>query len=119
MNYILVATETQADFDMRNDPVKSPIYWEAWKAYGEAMRQAGIYVGGAGLQPPQTATTVRVREGKRQIHDGPFAETKEMLAGFAIIEVPDLDAALEWAARCPAAASSSIEVRPLMPCATH
>ena len=64
--------------------------------------------------PPQTATTVSVREGKRQVQDGPYAETKEFLAGFAIIDVPNLDLALEWAARHPAAARSAVEVRPLV-----
>lgn len=86
----------------------------AGKAYGEALLAAGIFVGGGGLDSPQTATTVNVRDGKRHVHDGPYAETKEFLAGFAIIDVPNLDVALEWAARHPAAAHSSIEVRPLM-----
>jgi len=67
-------------------------------AYGEALRAAGIFVAGARLEPPQTATMVSVRDGQRQVHDGPYAETKECLGGF-VIDVPDLDAALEWAAR--------------------
>jgi hypothetical protein len=62
-----------------------------------------IPLAGAGLESPRTATTVSVRDGKRQVHDGPYAETKEFLAGFVIIDVPNLDAALEWAARNPAA----------------
>ena len=115
MNYTLLFTESQAEFDLRNDPVKSPAYWEAWKSYGAAIRAAGIAIHGAGLQPPQTATTVRVRNGKRQVHDGPYAETKEMLAGFWLIDVPNLDAALEWAARSPSASYASVEVRPVLP----
>ena len=79
----------------------------------EHMHRQTIFVGGAGLQSPQTATTVSVRDGKRHVHDGPYAETKEFLAGFAIIDVPNLDAALEWAARHPDAGDSSVEVRPL------
>jgi hypothetical protein len=71
------------------------------------------FVGGAGLESPQTATTVSVRDGKRHVHDGPYAETKEFLAGFAVIDVPNLDVALEWAARHPVAARSAVEVRPL------
>ena len=67
-----------------------------------------------GLESPQNATTVSVRDGKRLVQDGPYAETKEFLAGFAIIDVPNLDAALEWAARNPAAAKTAIEVRPLV-----
>ena len=81
---------------------------------GEALRAAGVLVGGAGLQSPQTATTVSVREGKRHVQDGPYAETKEFLVGFAIIDVPNLDAALEWVARNPAASCASVEVRPLL-----
>ncbi len=85
----------------------------AGMAYGEALRAAGIFVAGSGLEPPHTATVVSVRDGKRQVHDGPYAETKEFLGGFVIIDVPDLDAALEWAARNPSAAHAFVEVRPL------
>ena len=85
----------------------------AGRAYGEALRAAGVFVAGAGLESPQTATVVSVRNGKGQVHDGPYAETKEYLGGFVIIEVPNLDAALEWAARNPAAADVFVEVRPL------
>ena len=62
-----------------------------------------------------TATTVRIRDGKRLVQDGPFADTKEQLGGYFVIEVPDLDAALEWAARAPSAACASVEVRPVLP----
>lgn len=115
MNYLLLIAETQADLDQRNDPVKAPGLGEAWKAYSEALRKAGVFVRGAGLQPPQTATPIRVRNGKRQVQDGPYAETKELLGSFIIIDVPNLDAALEWAARCPVAAWGAVEVRPLWP----
>ena len=74
-----------------------------------------MVTGGAGLQPPQTITMVSVRDGKRHVHDGPYAETKEFLGGFLVIDVPDLDAALEWAARSPAASYAAVEVRPLRP----
>jgi len=114
MKYVLLFNESQADFERRTDAAQSEAYWEAWKAYGKALREAGVGTTGIGLQQPQTATTVRVREGKRQVHDGPYAETKEFLGGLFVVEVPDLDAALEWAARCPAAKSSSVEVRPAM-----
>jgi hypothetical protein len=86
----------------------------AGKAYGEALHAAGVLVTGAGLQAPHTTTLVTVRDGKHQVHDGPYAETKEFLGGLVIIDVPDLDAALDWAARNPAAASATIEVRPLI-----
>jgi hypothetical protein len=86
----------------------------AGRAYGEALHAAGIFVGGAGLESPQAATTVSTRGGKRQVQDGPYAETKEFLAGFGIIDVPNLATALEWAARHPAAGYATIEVRPLV-----
>jgi hypothetical protein len=110
MKYALLIHQPQEYFDRRDDAAAAA----AGKAYGEALQAAGVLVGGAGLESPQTATTVSVRNGKRQVHDGPYAETKEFLAGFGIIEVPDLDAALEWAARHPAAAYASVEVRPLL-----
>jgi hypothetical protein len=112
MKYILLIAETQVEFDLRNDPEKSPAYWAAWKAYSEALKTAGVMVSSLGLPSPKTATTVRVRDGRRQIHDGPYAETKEFLGGFAVLEVPDLDAAIAWAARCPAAGYGAVEVRP-------
>lgn len=86
----------------------------AWMAYVSAVQQAGISRGGEGLQPPGTATTLRIRGDKRQVQDGPFADTKEQLGGFFIIDVPDLDAALEWAARAPCAATGGVEVRPTL-----
>jgi hypothetical protein len=110
MKYALLVHQSQEYFDRKD----AAAMMAAGRAYGEALQAAGVFVGGAGLQPPQTATTVSVRNGKRQVHDGPYAETKEFLAGFGIIDVPDLDAALEWAARHPAAGFASIEVRPLV-----
>jgi hypothetical protein len=109
MKYILLVHHPRASFEAPRDPAAAA----AGRAYGEALRAAGIFVAGAGLDGPATATTVSVRDGKRQVQDGPYAETKEFLAGFVIIDVPDLDTALEWAARNPSAALESIEVRPL------
>ncbi len=80
----------------------------------QAMQGAGVYVGGNALHPPRTATSVRVREGKRETMDGPFAVTKEALGGYYLIDCPDLDAALGWAARIPEAQWGTIEVRPVM-----
>ena len=93
---------------------KDPAMHAAGMAYGEALRAAGIVVFAAGLLPADKATMVSVREGKRQVHDGPYPETKEYLGGFVIIDVPNLDAALEWAARNPAAGEGAVEVRPCM-----
>lgn len=115
MQYALLFTESAADFALRNDPEKAGAYWAAWTAYLGTIGQSGIVVNGSGLLPPDTATTVRIRDGKRQVHDGPYAESKEMLGGFFIIEVPDLDTALEWAARAPSSSYGSTEVRPVMP----
>ena len=85
----------------------------AWGAYTQALIQAGVMVGGAALHPAHTATTLRMHEGRRDLHDGPYAESKEQLGGFYLIDVPDLDAALVWAARNPAAATGAVEVRPV------
>ena len=86
----------------------------AWGAYTKALIDAGVMRGGNALQPIHTATTVRLRDGKRQVQDGPFAESKEQLGGYFIIEVPTLDVALEWAAKNPAAARGAVEVRPIL-----
>lgn len=85
----------------------------AYKAYMEAMAKAGVLRTSAGLQPTSAATTVRVTNGKSQVLDGPYADSKEQLGGFHIIDVPDLDAALSWAARSPTALHGVVEVRPL------
>jgi hypothetical protein len=85
----------------------------AYGAYTEAMKKAGVHVGSNRLRPTSSGTTVRVANGKTQVLDGPYAETKEQLGGYYMIEVPDLDAALSWAARCPGASHGTIEVRPL------
>ena len=85
----------------------------AYSAYAEAMGKAGILQGGNRLRPTSAATTVRVANGKTTVLDGPYAETKEQLAGYFVIDVPDLDAALSWAARCPGASSGVVEVRPV------
>ena len=86
----------------------------AWNTYTEAMREGGVHVAGEALQPTQTATTVRSRGGETLTVDGPFAETKEILGGFYILDVPDLDAALSWAQRAPNTSYGSVEVRPVM-----
>jgi hypothetical protein len=84
-------------------------------AYAEAMKKAGIYVIGERLRGASTTTSVRVANGKTQVVDGPYAEAKEQLGGFHIIDVPDLDTALAWAARCPSASRGVVEVRPVWP----
>lgn len=85
----------------------------AWQAYTQAMLDAGVMRGGNALKPSYTATTVRERDGAIQLHDGPYADSKDQLGGYYVIEVEDLDAALKWAARNPAAAHGAVEVRPI------
>jgi hypothetical protein len=82
--------------------------------YTESLRQAGVYVEGAPLESTHTATTVRQRDGRQLITDGPFAETREVLGGYYVIECESLDDALAHAGRCPSARFGSIEVRPIM-----
>jgi hypothetical protein len=85
----------------------------AYRAYMEAMTNAGVLKSSVGLHPSSAATTVRVADGKTQVLDGPYPDSKEQLGGFHIIEVPDLDAALGWAARSPTALHGAVVVRPL------
>jgi hypothetical protein len=83
----------------------------AFMAYTKAMRDAGVWVDGGPLKPAPTASTVRMKDGKTQVLDGPYAESKEQLGGYVLIDVPDLQTALEWAARCPGVRYGAVEVR--------
>src|SRR5262245_3213799 len=111
MQYVVLIYESPKDFESRGGDRGHP-YIAAWRAYHKALLAAGVYVGGAPLQDVATATTVRLQDGRRRVQDGPFAETKEQLGGFMILDLPSIDEALEWAARCPAAATGAVEVRP-------
>jgi hypothetical protein len=112
MRYMVLIYESPADLEVRDKPA-GDAYLAAWRAYHKALVEAGVQVTGAPLKPVATATTVRLRDGRRQVQDGPFAEAKEELGGFMILELPSLDAALDWAARCPAAATGALEIRPI------
>jgi hypothetical protein len=114
MQYMLLIYETPKDFAARTGEQSAP-YVAAWRAYHETLLESGAYVGGDPLQAVDTATTVRLHAGRRHVQDGPYADTKEQLGGVIILELPSLDRALEWAARCPAAATGAVEVRPLAP----
>lgn len=114
MKYALLIYENPEAWAQR-DQVGDTEYFGAWRAYYRSMVDAGIYAGGDPLHAPETGTTVRHRDGRKQIQDGPYANTKEQLAGFIVVELPSLDAALEWASRCPATAVGAVEVRPLAP----
>jgi hypothetical protein len=85
----------------------------AYTAYTEALAAAGVLKGSNRLQPASAATTVRITNGKTQVLDGPYIDSKEQLGGYYLIDVPDLDAALSWAARCPASGHGVVEVRPI------
>ena len=85
----------------------------AYVSYTEALKKAGVHVGSNRLQPISAATTVRVTDGKSQVLDGPYIDSKEQLGGYYLIDVPDLDSALSWAARCPGASHGTVEVRPV------
>ncbi len=113
MQYALLVYETNGEFEARQGD-EAPGFFAAWRAYSQALRDSGVWVSGSGLRPASTGTTVRTASGERLVQDGPYPETKEQLAGFITIEVPDLDAALEWAGRCPTAQVTGgvVEVRP-------
>ena len=95
-------------------PEESKAILDAYTAFGEEAEKAGVLLGGEGLQPTSTATVVRVRDGEKTVTDGPFAETKEQLGGYYLVDCKDLDEAIEWAAKIPGAETGSIEVRPIM-----
>ena len=91
---------------------RQAIYWGQMRL-SEELTATGQYLGGNPLHPTSTATSVRVRDGKRLLTDGPFAETREQLGGYMLIDVPDLDAAIDIAARGPVAQAGIVEVRPV------
>ena len=115
MQYAIIVYENEQDFKDRMNEKKPHINMSAYVAYSQALVAAGVARGGAGLQLPGTATTVKIKNGKKHVQDGPFSDSKEQLGGFFLIEVANLDEALAWAAKCPAASSTGVEVRPLLP----
>ncbi|MGA7791461.1 MAG: YciI family protein [Candidatus Acidiferrales bacterium] len=114
MEFALMIYHTAEEFDMRKNDHSDP-HLGAWRAYHKALVDAGEYVDADALEVPETGTTVCLRDGKRRVQDGPYADTKEQLSGFIILELPSVDAALEWAAPCSGAARGEVEVRPLAP----
>src|SRR5258708_26905026 len=114
MKFGLLIYESPEAFASRKNEEIDP-YAGDWRAYHKALVESGTCLAGDPLEVPETGTTVRIKEGKRRVQDGPYADTKEQLGGFIILELPSVDAALEWAARCPAASAGSVEVRPLSP----
>ena len=112
MKYLLLIYTPEPTEQPPDDVVAEVM--NAYNAFTEHVRQRGAYLAGEALQPTVTATTVRVRDGQTLTTDGPFAETKEALGGFYMVEAKDLDEAIDFAARIPGAQQGSIEVRPLV-----
>jgi hypothetical protein len=113
MQFVLTFHQPIAEIERHEHATEGPPAMEPWKAYMTALSNAGVMRGGNRLAPPWTATTVRIRDGERQVQDGPFAETREIAAGYVVIDVPSLDEALEWAARSPSSVTGCTEVRPI------
>lgn len=112
MEYMLLIHADGSKFEALPPDVKSQAL-AAYGAYTEALRKAGIVRSSNRLHPANTATTIKVRDGKTEVLNGPFIETREELGGYYLIDVPDIDAALSWAARCPGASHGAVEVRPV------
>jgi hypothetical protein len=113
VQYMILIYSDPAEMQQQSESEQRQMVGE-YMAYSESLRQSGVYQSGQGLEPASTATTVRVRDGKQLISDGPFAETREVLGGFYLIECESLDDALTHAAACPGARHGSVEVRPVM-----
>ncbi len=113
MQYMLM-NYTRPTQDATAEGVAAAAEGDVWGAYTRALIDAGVLVSGEALHPSSTATTLRMGNGARDIHDGPYADTREQFGGFYVIDVPDLDAALMWAARNPAADGGAVEVRPVI-----
>lgn len=114
MQYMFLIYENEADYADASEALLTEVVGKHM-ALTEEMRQAGVLLGGDGLQPTHTATTITTGAGGAQtLHDGPFAETREHLGGYYLLEAPDLDAALVWARRVPVVEGGKVEVRPVM-----
>jgi hypothetical protein len=112
MKYLLMIYSDEAQA-AQTTPADRTSMTQAHGAYAEALVKAGAMQGGERLRPISDATTVRIRDGRTEVLNGPYAETREQLGGYYLIDVPDLDAALKWAARNPSASVGTIEVRPI------
>ena len=113
MKYLLTIYNNESGF-AEATPEEIGQVMAGYQAFGRAATEAGVMRGGEGLQPSSTATSVRVRAGETLTSDGPFAETREQLGGYYLLDCRDLDDALGWAARIPGAQSGTVEVRPVM-----
>jgi len=114
MKYLLLIYGNEADFAGMSEAEQGQVFGE-YMAYSSAIKKSGHYIGGEALQPVATATTVRLKNGKPLTTDGPFAETKEQLGGYYLVEAKHLDEAIGLAARIPTHGMGSVEVRPILP----
>ena len=114
MQYLLLLYSEESGWS-RMTPAAQEQAVAAYGAYGEALKKAGVYLGSNRLQSVSTATTVRVADGKSQVLNGPYAESREQLGGYYLIEAETIDEALDWAGRIPTARRGSVEVRPIQP----
>ena len=112
MQYMLMIYSNESGFAAASKEEMGQMI-AAYNSYTEALKKSGAYLGGDRLHPSSAATTVRMANGKTQVLNGPYAETKEQLGGYYLIEAPDLDAAIAWGARCPGSSRGTIEVRPI------
>ena len=112
MKYLVMIYASEAA-ESKMTPEETGKILQAYGAYMEAMGKAGVLLGSNRLRPTSEATSVRVKDGKTNVLNGPYAETREQLGGYCLIDVADLDAALAWAARCPSSSYGTIEVRPI------
>ncbi len=112
MKYLLSIYSSEAE-ENAMPPEEIGRILQAYGAYTEALTKSGAMLGAERLRPTSDATSVRVRGGKTEVLNGPYADTREQLGGYYLIDVPDLDAALAWAARCPTSSYGTIEVRPI------
>jgi hypothetical protein len=112
MEFVLTFHQPAEVFEINDDPVRGVVPMQAWKLYMEAMVAAGVLRGANRLEQ-FSQTGVRVRNGKREVQDGPFADTKDLLGGYAVVDVESLDEALKWAERCPGSAVGVTVVWPV------
>ncbi|HVZ30238.1 MAG TPA: YciI family protein [Asticcacaulis sp.] len=112
MQFTLLIYQTAEDLADRSHPERARAYWSAWPDYVGALKEAGVFRGGAGLDLPAKAASIKLDKKPTGVQDGPFADTKEYLGGYFLIEVPGMDAALAWAARMPEGPGRIVEVRP-------
>jgi hypothetical protein len=115
MHYSLLIYQSPENFVRRDDPAQRATFREPWIPFLNALRAAGVPVDVTSLQQPGSAVTLRLRHGQRLVEDGPYADTKEQLAGIITIDVPDIADAVAWMWRCPATRTGVVELRPHLP----